>query len=67
MLFNSLQFIFFFSVVTTLYFVIPRRFRWLMLLIASCSQLWSSDWCLGNILKLGPEYDYVVNFLISAS
>ncbi len=36
MLFNSLEFLIFFPVVTTLYFVLPHRFRWLMLLIASC-------------------------------
>lgn len=36
MLFNSVEFLFFFIIVTTLYFVLPHRFRWLMLLIASC-------------------------------
>jgi alginate O-acetyltransferase complex protein AlgI len=36
MLFNSLQFLFFFITVTCLYFALPHRFRWLMLLIASC-------------------------------
>lgn len=36
MLFNSLHFILFFVVVTTLYFLLPHRFRWLMLLVASC-------------------------------
>ena len=35
MLFNSLEFIIFFIVTTTLYFVIPHRFRWALLLIAS--------------------------------
>ncbi len=36
MLFNSLQFLIFFPVVTTLYFVFPHKYRWLLLLIASC-------------------------------
>jgi len=36
MLFNSLQFLVFFPVVTLLYFLLPHRHRWWMLLIASC-------------------------------
>jgi len=36
MLFNSIQFLIFFPVVTILYFLLPQRFRWLHLLIASC-------------------------------
>jgi alginate O-acetyltransferase complex protein AlgI len=36
MLFNSLQFLIFFPVVTLLYFLFPHRFRWLLLLMASC-------------------------------
>lgn len=36
MLFNSFHFVFFFVVVTTLYFVLPHRTRWLLLLGASC-------------------------------
>ncbi len=36
MLFNSIHFVFFFVVVTTLYFVLPHRFRWFLLLAASC-------------------------------
>ena len=36
MLFNSIDFILFFIVVTTLYFVLPFKFRIPMLLIASC-------------------------------
>ena len=36
MLFNSLSFLIFFLVVTTLYYLVPHRFRWLLLLIASC-------------------------------
>ena len=36
MLFNSAQFLVFFVVVTALYFLIPHRFRWSLLLGASC-------------------------------
>jgi D-alanyl-lipoteichoic acid acyltransferase DltB (MBOAT superfamily) len=36
MLFNSLPFIAFFIAVTVLYFTIPHRFRWFVLLVASC-------------------------------
>lgn len=36
MLFNSLEFLLFFPVVTLLYFLIPQRFRWIHLLLASC-------------------------------
>ena len=36
MLFNSFHFIVFFLAVTTLYFVLPFKLRWFMLLIASC-------------------------------
>lgn len=36
MLFNSIEFLIFFLVVTTLYYLLPHRLRWLMLLVASC-------------------------------
>ncbi len=36
MLFNSFEFMLFFPIVTALYFMLPHKFRWLMLLIASC-------------------------------
>jgi alginate O-acetyltransferase complex protein AlgI len=36
MLFNSLQFYFFFPIVTLTYFLIPHRFRWAWLLLSSC-------------------------------
>jgi alginate O-acetyltransferase complex protein AlgI len=37
MLFNSLDFLFFFPVVTILYFVLPYQVRWAWLLLASCT------------------------------
>ncbi len=36
MLFNSLQFLVFFVIVTISYFLLPQRVRWLLLLMASC-------------------------------
>src|SRR5277367_2754359 len=36
MLFNSIQFALFFPIVTLLYFLVPQRFRWMVLLTASC-------------------------------
>src|SRR6187549_3137932 len=36
MLFNSQEFLFFFILVTGLFFVLPHRHRWFLLLAASC-------------------------------
>jgi len=36
MLFNSFQFLLFFPIVTIAYFLLPQRFRWILLLSASC-------------------------------
>jgi D-alanyl-lipoteichoic acid acyltransferase DltB (MBOAT superfamily) len=36
MLFNSLQFLAFFPIVTGLYFALPHKYRWMLLLAASC-------------------------------
>lgn len=36
MLFNSIHFAFFFVIVTALYFLLPHRYRWLLLLLTSC-------------------------------
>lgn len=36
MLFNSIEFAFFFPIVTLLFFLLPHRFRWFLLLTASC-------------------------------
>ena len=36
MLFNSIEFLFFFPIVTLLYFMLPHRYRWMLLLLASC-------------------------------
>jgi alginate O-acetyltransferase complex protein AlgI len=36
MLFNSIEFLLFFCVVTLLYFILPHRLRWILLLVSSC-------------------------------
>ena len=36
MLFNSVEFAIFFPIVTILFFLLPHRWRWLLLLLASC-------------------------------
>lgn len=36
MLFNSLQFLIFFPIVTVLYFLLPHKCRWFLLLVSSC-------------------------------
>ncbi|MEQ1734019.1 MAG: MBOAT family O-acyltransferase [Bacteroidia bacterium] len=36
MLFNSFHFLFFFILVTTAYFALPHRMRWVLLLVSSC-------------------------------
>ena len=36
MLFNSFSFLVFFPIVTVLYFLLPQRYRWMLLLAASC-------------------------------
>lgn len=36
MVFSSFEFLLFFPIVTILYFTIPHKFRWLLLLVASC-------------------------------
>ena len=36
MLFNSFHFVFFFLIVTSTYFILPYKYRWLLLLLSSC-------------------------------
>jgi len=36
MLFNSIEFLIFFPIVTILFYLLPHRFRWVLLLLASC-------------------------------
>ena len=61
MLFNSLDFLVFFPLVTVLYFLIPHRVRWLHLLIASCIFYMSFIPAYILILLFTITLDYVVS------
>src|SRR5215471_13894049 len=54
MLFNSLQFLAFFPLVTALYFLSPQRARWVILLVASCF----------FYAAFIPKYLFILAFLI---
>ncbi len=54
MLFNSVAFAFFFPIVAGLYFLLPHRFRWGLLLGASC----------GFYMWFRPEYVLILGFTI---
>lgn len=54
MLFNSLQFLVFFSIVTAAYFALPHHARWMLLVAASCY----------FYMVLVPEYILILFFLI---
>lgn len=54
MLFNSISFLIFFPIVTFLYFLLPHKFRWVFLLIASCI----------FYMAFIPIYIFVLFFLI---
>lgn len=54
MLFNSVSFAGFFLLVTTLYFLFPYRYRWLLLLTASCA----------FYMAFVPEYIVILAFTI---
>ncbi len=54
MLFNSLQFLLFFPIVTIVYFWLPHRFRWQLLLSASCL----------FYMAFIPKYILILGFLI---
>ncbi|MGI4873607.1 MAG: MBOAT family O-acyltransferase [Janthinobacterium lividum] len=54
MLFNSFEFLLFFPVVTLLYYLLPHRWRWLLLLLASC----------GFYMAFIPAYILILVFTI---
>jgi len=58
MLFNSLEFLIFFPIVTLLFFLLPHRFRWFHLLVASCIPVYIF------ILFLTIIIDYIAGILI---
>ncbi|MFY7963664.1 MAG: MBOAT family O-acyltransferase [Chitinophagaceae bacterium] len=54
MLFNSIEFAFFFPIVTVLFFLLPHKLRWLLLLAASCA----------FYMYFKPEYILILGFII---
>ena len=58
MLFNSLQFAFFFIGIVTLYFSIPHRYRWLLLLIGSYFFYMCWNWRYISLILLSTVVDY---------
>ena len=67
MLFNSFQFLLFFPIVTMLFFLLPHRFRWLLLLAASCGFYMAFIPIYILILFLLIIIDYVAGLLIEKS
>ena len=64
MLFNSFEFLIFFPLVTILYFILPHRFRWIHLLIASCVFYMFFIWYYFLILVFTIIVDYYAGILI---
>jgi alginate O-acetyltransferase complex protein AlgI len=64
MLFNSYQFLIFFPLVTVLYFLLPHKFRWLHLLVASCVFYMAFVPVYILILFLTIVIDYIAGILI---
>ncbi len=67
MLFNSFEFLIFFPVVTLLYFLLPHKWRWLHLLIASCVFYMSFIPVYILILFFTIIIDYVAGILIESA
>ncbi len=58
MLFNSLQFVFFFICVVTLYFSMPHKYRWVLLLLGSYFFYMCWDWKYISLIILSTVIDY---------
>ena len=67
MLFNSVQFVFFFPVVTVLYFLLPHKFRAVFLLAASCIFYMAFIPAYILILLLVIVIDYIAGICIERS
>lgn len=79
MLFNSIDFIIFFFVVTTLYFILPFKIRWFMLLTASCIFYMyfipiyililfvtiGIDYCMGILIENAPAHKKKLFLVVS--
>src|ERR1700682_4279361 len=66
-LFNSIQFLIFFPVVTALYFGLPQRFRWALLLLASCCFYMAFRPVYILILVFTILVDYIAGLMISSA
>ena len=64
MLFNSVAFLIFFPVVTLLYYIIPHKFRWIILLIASYYFYMSWDVSLVVLILGTTVVSYVAGIII---
>ena len=60
MLFNSFEFVIFFIVVATIYFALPYRFQWIILLLSSYLfyMAWKAEYVL--LILLSTVIDYSV-------
>ena len=67
MLFNSIEFLAFFPIVTLLYFLLPHRVRWAMLLAASCAFYMAFVPSYILILAFTILVDYVAAFWIAGA
>ena len=65
MLFNSLHFIIFFPIVVFVYFALPYRFRWILLLIASYYfyMCWEIEYII--LLIISTLIDYFAGVMMS--
>jgi len=64
MLFNSFSFLIFFPTVTILYFLIPHKYRWFFLLMASCALYMAYIPIYILVLALTIAIDYTAGLLI---
>lgn len=67
MLFNSWKFLIFFPVVTALYFALPHRYRWCLLLLASCAFYMAFIPAYIAILGVTITVDFMAGILIARS
>lgn len=59
MLFNSLQFFIFFGIILTIYYFIPRRFKWILLLVASYYFYMCWKWEYIFLIVISTIVDYI--------
>lgn len=64
MLFNSLEFLVFFPIVTLLYFALPHKYRWFELLVASCIFYMALIPIYILILAFTITIDYIAGLLV---